>query len=168
MKTFFLFALFACGNAFATEGNCYLGNYEQAFTANFEKAVTAKVVAGLKSRKGITVNPASVSIGATVVSIQDDDVTKYIVLEGTLTTASGTPMNVNFTGTEDFAGHNHAEHIEEFRTVLKSNGFDHEGNPINGQCSMVYWGTKLTVEITNARSGVLIDDVPLDLTYRIY
>jgi hypothetical protein len=101
----------------------------------------------------------------------NDRAVTYVTMTGEFTTKAGTLMDVYFVDSEDIFGYRYPN-TSEFHSVLKSKGFDREGNPVDGQCNMTYFPmydyVKLTVEVANAKTSKVIEKLTLNSKYRIF
>jgi len=135
--------------------NCLVSRVmEDDFHDRVDTAVRNAIVS-LRKSKGISPIESSISLNLEtgVSGLAELD---YLVLNGCFTTEAGTKLDVAFVNSVDSTYFNWAH----FQPKLTSKGNDHEGNPINGICTLTPTdGTML--KIVNNLSGAVIATLPL-------
>jgi hypothetical protein len=151
-------------------GDCTGGNY-----APVEKSMSDALknnLASLAAKRAIKFDLSTLILPVSAGPTNDDNNPKIIYLlfrlfEASVSSADGTPFDLYFDGgQEEFA--NYVE-------IPVSNGYDKEGNPINGHCTLKIRpnvGTDLPYNtsfvIRNHRSGQIIGTFPLPASFRLY
>ena len=168
MKTLFVsLTLLAATPALATP-TCY--NYEDKAAAKLEAVMRQDIINAFQ-KKGIALDPSQISLSLSDNTTDDNDTsTTYFspVLQSfEVISKSGTKFWVTYSeGSTDSDG------LPDYLPVLKSNGFDHEGNPINPHCNMQmndpFSNSADSFKIENEQSGVAIATIALPKTFQAY
>ncbi|MGZ3657755.1 MAG: hypothetical protein ACXVB9_12980 [Bdellovibrionota bacterium] len=156
----------------ANDATC-LDNHEDQADKVVGKALTDGVVAML-AKKGISVDSAKTDFEVTSsqVNFESDGIYGYFTLAtGSLTTKDGTRLLAELKQTS-FNADEDATNIY-LKPVLKSSGFDKEGNAINGHCVLVSDDVRVTdradhILVTNEKTGRVIGRVSLPTRLSLY
>lgn len=169
-----LLALTLAVPAHASQVTCADGREETA-----AQKISASIQAGVTSllkAKGIAVK--SITVQGDLVVNDDSDLNnntvtmygEYTIRTGEVVTTDGTKLSVDLDG-DDYPN---GVDVAFFEPVLKSSGFDHEGNPINGHCTLnlsVYTGYSNDagkVAVSNEGSGKVIGAFGLSKAISLY
>lgn len=179
MKPFlFLIALIAtlASSARADNGITCLSNHEEAADAVLKKTILDSVTAGL-AKKGITLKAGETSfdISAEQVNFEDDGQYGYFTADsGNLTAQDGTTFTLSFVGYSPWDGTpDDREFRFYYKPVMKSKGFDKEGNAIAAHCTLIFGDVRVTdrasgVEVRNEKTGRTILKFPAPAKISVY
>jgi len=177
MKMQTLIAIFAClsfmtvSTARANDATC-MDRHEDLAAKLMTKAVSQNIAAML-AKKGISLDLAhsTFEIAAAQVKFETDGVYGYFgISDGTVTTKDGTKLTVEFKLNKFNAEDSEAAY---FKPVLKSSGFDKEGNAIAPHCMLVADNVGVTnraefISISNTTTGRVIGRVELPSRVSLY
>lgn len=159
--------------AFAENFTC-LRDHEEAGAQKMDAALKLGVSSALK-KLGIHLKEGTLETESSFSYHSEEERTDkwvthaMLAWNGRATTASGTDLLLFLKRADDTEGGNYAF----FLPVLKSKGFDREGNPIDPHCTLhlsspFVSNVASSVGIRNARSGKVIAAVSLPGTFLVY
>lgn len=172
MKTIIsIFALILSAK-YANAASCNPNGLEDKISSIIERDLRAQVISSM-SQKGIQIAPNSLQLDVSVVITEPntsypDDSNQYVIIgaTGRLASKSGTNFSLAFSS-GDWTGN---QYVGSYIANLLSDGFDRQGNPINGHCSISQNPNSDAGRITvkNESSNYKIETLALPNPIRIY